>query len=152
MSGEVWSILADLRASGATVKVAGSRLRVEADRAPLTSETKQMLRERKTDFVKALYRERVLLGSSLDEFERRGQMVELRVAWYEQTVWFVPSDRHVQTLLADGVARGRIWTVQELAEIAIIPNLTRDDAARIGLLKATFQANILSAREEGSDG
>jgi hypothetical protein len=50
----------------------------------------------------------------LDGREDAGVLLEVRVPWWPDTLWFVPVARDADRLSADGVARHRVWTFREL--------------------------------------
>ncbi len=85
---------------------------------------------------------------SLDDFERGANALELRVPWFDQTLWFVPRIEHVRLLRREGVDRGRIWTAAELRQLSSLPGVTPDEIANIGRLRAAFDAQIVEVGED----
>src|SRR6266849_2659236 len=64
-----------------------------------------------------------LLDMSLDRFEQEGQLLEVQVAWWPETLFFVPSVRDVEGLRSEGIERYRVWTAHELATLLQRPGL-----------------------------
>ena len=65
-------------------------------------------------FAEALAR---LVAMPLNQFARDGQLLEIRIPWLNVTLWFVPDERDVDSLIRAGVARGRVWTAQDLSAV-----------------------------------
>jgi len=146
-ASEPRTILSQLRRAGAVVQLAGGdRLHIESPRGLLTPERKKALQDLKPDLLARLAEEARIIGMSLDEFERCGHALEVRVPWLPETLWFVPRVEHVAILANEGVARGRVWTARELADLASIEGLPSDDIRAIGQLKAKFGAQIVSVQ------
>lgn len=60
-----------------------------------------------------------LIEMPLEVFAREGQPLEVRVAWWPVTLFFVPDVRHAEMLWREGIGRERVWTAGEL--IALLP-------------------------------
>jgi hypothetical protein len=79
-------------------------------------------------------------------YERAPDLLEqadkVRVAWHAQTLWFVPEERDAETLVRDGVSRGRVWTAAELMDVMAISGLTREAVQTIAMGKLTFDGDI----------
>jgi hypothetical protein len=58
-----------------------------------------------------------LVSMPLDQYGREGAPLEIRVSWSSVTLWFVPDARHAESLMAEGISRGRIWTARELMDL-----------------------------------
>ncbi len=71
-----------------------------------------------------------ILATPLDRFAHEGRLLEVRIPWFDVTVWFVPEERDAEALVRDGVSRGRIWTAKELIALNDRPGGER--AARAG--------------------
>ncbi len=51
-----------------------------------------------------------LLGMPLDRFAEAGQVIEVRVPWWPEPLFFVPSEPAAERLVSEGISRGRVWT------------------------------------------
>jgi hypothetical protein len=87
-----------------------------------------------------------LLALPLDGFEREGRPLEIRVPWYPVTLWFVPRGREVEMLARDGIARGRIWTAQELVDLLNIAGLTGAQLRTVAVTKLEFAGDLIGTR------
>lgn len=87
-----------------------------------------------------------VLGMPLDVFSEQGVPLEIRVSWYGQTLWFVPSDRDAEALEREGISRGRIWTANELLDLLTVPNLTADALRSVALAKLEFSGTAVAVR------
>lgn len=85
------------------------------------------------------------LVMSLDTFEQRGAMLEVAVPWLDKTLWFVPGEADVETLMKEGVSRGRIWTAKELMDLLAIPDLTKERVAKVAQVKVIFGGTVTDA-------
>lgn len=142
------SVLAELRRGGVVIEPAGDRLHIESPKGVLTPEIKKTLEQLKPDLLSRLSEEACILEMSLDEFERGGHAIEARVPWLGETLWFVASAQDVAILLAEGVARGRIWTASELRDLSTLPGVARDNFVSISRLKVGFGATIVSVEQD----
>jgi len=138
------AVLASLRRQGVAIEAEREQLHVDAPAGMITAEIRQALAELKPDLLGLLVEEQRLLDQSLDEFARGDRAIEIRVPWFPDTLWFVPRVEHVEVLVREGVARGRIWTAGELIDLASVDGVTPADIERIGRLKAKFGAQIVS--------
>jgi hypothetical protein len=62
------------------------------------------------------------------DFTRHGDVHEVRVSGVEQTLFVAPTTGEAERLVREGITRGRIWTVRELAELskpALAPAISR---------------------------
>lgn len=82
----------------------------------------------------------------LDRFEREGAPLEIRVAWLDTTLWFVPREADAAALAREGVTRGRIWTAGELADLLALGDLTSARARTLALTKLEFDGDIVTTR------
>jgi hypothetical protein len=62
-------------------------------------------------------------------------MVEVRMNWSPVPLWLVADEAVAAQLLAEGVPRGRTWTVDELQALLSIPGITEAGARRLALAK-----------------
>ena len=92
-----------------------------------------------------------ILEMTVSQFEAAGAALELRVGWTDTTLWLVPRGCHVELLVRQGIARGRIWTVRELADFLAAPGLTRDDIEKMVHLKTAFGAVIIDVVPDTGD-
>lgn len=80
------------------------------------------------------------LDMDLEAFEREGRLLEIRVSWLDQSLWFVPSMANAEGLIKRGVPRSCIWTVRELSEWLAISGLTADCVWTVATAKSIFGA------------
>lgn len=92
-----------------------------------------------------------ILEMTVSQFEAAGAALELRVGWTAESLWLVPRACYVEILVRQGISRGRIWTVRELAEFLAAPGLTRHDIEKIAHLKAAFGAVIIDVVPDTGD-
>jgi hypothetical protein len=82
----------------------------------------------------------------LDCFEQEGQPLEVKVAWWPDTLWFVPVEVDVETLTKAGVSRGRIWMARELLDLLAIPGLTAEQVRKVATAKTIFEGTVTEGR------
>jgi hypothetical protein len=80
------------------------------------------------------------LNIDLEVFEREGRLLEIRVSWLDQSLWFVPSMVNAEGLIKLGVSRSCIWTARELRELLAISDLTADCVWTVATAKSIFVA------------
>jgi hypothetical protein len=61
--------------------------------------------------------------------------VEIQMVWCPTPLWFVPDDPAADQLVAQGIPRGRTWTLAELQSLLALPGLTTASARRLALMK-----------------
>jgi hypothetical protein len=137
------ALLADLRRLGLKVHPEGDRIRISPKTA-LTPELRQTLVTKKGEVLAALSMEARILQMPLDRFELEGRRIEVRVPRLRETLWFVPTRRDVDILMARGIQRGRIWTAKELAILWRIPDLDQNQVRDIARVKMDLSADIES--------
>lgn len=150
MSGPASTLVADLRRRGAELRVAGDRLQVVARPGVVNEQDRAALSAAKPQVLQHLTLESRLLGMSLEEFEQAGWAMELRVPWLDVTLWWVPRAEHVAELVRAGIARGRVYTAQDLTNLTRLTENAegRADIERIAKLKLAFDATILSIGDD----
>jgi hypothetical protein len=84
-----------------------------------------------------------LLAFTLEQFERAGRALEVRVPWCPEPLWFVPSHQHAAALERDGLSRGRIWTAGELGDLLSVPGITKEPARTVAVAKLEFQGEVV---------
>lgn len=87
-----------------------------------------------------------LLAMPLDRFAREGRPLEVRVRWWPQTFWFVPSVRDVEAFSREGVARARVWTAGELIQLLRAPGLTTEALLTIMRAREAFGGEVVEVR------
>ncbi len=83
-----------------------------------------------------------LLAMPLGQYEQEGRPLEIRVSWFSETLWFVPTQNEVKTLTNMGIGRGRIWTSRELAELLSLPSLSPQEVQTIAQAKLMFEGHL----------
>jgi len=86
------------------------------------------------------------LAMTLEEFQARGALLEVRVPWLEVTLWFVPTDDDVDLLMAGGMRRGRIWTASELMQLLAIAGGTPETVSTITHAKLATDGEVVAIR------
>jgi len=86
------------------------------------------------------------LHMKLDQFQTAGACLEVRVPWLSTTLWMVPTDRDVSTLIAEGVSRGRIWTTSELLDLMAVADRSYDALKTITHTKLTMDGDVVAIR------
>jgi hypothetical protein len=84
-----------------------------------------------------------VLGLPLDQLDRE---LEVRVPWLDRPLWFVPDETAASVLLAEGISRGRIWTVYELCDLFTIPGLTKAGARTVAEAKLAIDGMVETVR------
>ncbi len=140
------TLLFNLRRCGLALAPEGSGLRV-APRSALTSELRETLTTRKADLLAALSVENHLLQMRLDEFEREGCPIELKVPGLEKTIWFVPGEAHVEALVQSGITQGRIWTARELRMLWAGGSDALESAITLARVKVALDGEVISIED-----
>ena len=89
-----------------------------------------------------------LLSMPLDEFALGGQLLEVRVPYLTQTLWFVPGEADADRLTLEGISRGRIWTARELADLLSCAGLTPDQVRAVALAKIELGGDVVEIRHQ----
>ncbi len=147
------TLLDDLRSRGAELRPEGDHLVVDAPRGVLTDDDRQALSATKALLLERLALESRLLEMSLEEFEKEGCPIEVRVPCLEETLWWVPRIEHVADLVEHNVARGRVYTAKELTNLTKVLSSGSGgaDLRGIAALKLAFNATIVAAGDEVND-
>jgi hypothetical protein len=89
-----------------------------------------------------------LVSMPLDQYACDGELLEFRVPWYHETLWFVPADRDVDSLGVASVSRGRIWTARELIALMSVPDVTPAIAESLARAKMAIDGDIVEVRPQ----
>ncbi|MCI0408343.1 MAG: hypothetical protein L0191_07235, partial [Acidobacteria bacterium] len=100
----------------------------------------------KPELLACLQKAEYVLSLPLSQFEREGCPLEIQVPGISQSLFFVPTERDAQDLVAEGIRRGRIWTASELAGLCTEPRPTHDEVVSIARAKLMFSATIVDVR------
>ena len=87
-----------------------------------------------------------LLSMSLDAFASEGQLIEVRVRWWPQTLFFAPTLRDAEALCAGGVAQARVWTARELRTLLGASSLTTDALLTVMQAREAFDGEVTEVR------
>jgi hypothetical protein len=87
-----------------------------------------------------------LLELPLDVFAAGAEMLEVRVPWWSEPLWFVPGEAAVETLVREGISRGRIWTAAELLDLLSLPAVSSTVARTLATAKLTMDGNLVAVR------
>ncbi len=154
MTSEPTALLSRLTGLGATVSADGERLHIEAP-YELPADLLAALRERKPELLRLLAPTRrpahvaealPFLRMPLDEFQRAGASLEVRVLWLDVTLWMVSTDRDGAQLMAEGVRRGRIWTAAELMQFMAVADRTPEVVKTVTHAKIALDGEITEVR------
>jgi len=91
-----------------------------------------------------------LLAMPLTVFAVQGLPLEVRVPWWSETLWFVPSERDFKALSRDGVARYRVWTAAELISVLSVAQLSLGDLHVLMVVRREFGGEVLTVRWKDS--
>ncbi len=87
-----------------------------------------------------------LLGMRLDEFAREGQPLEIRVPWWPETLFFVPTERDLEALRREGIATYRVWTAHELTALLGGASMTPDALRIVMVARQEFAGEVVEVR------
>jgi len=65
----------------------------------------------------------------------------------DEEVWFVSGKEEIQTLLRQGVPRGKVYTAQELLTLLALPGMDREKLKRIHGAKELFGGTVQGTKE-----
>jgi hypothetical protein len=141
------AVLDELRARHVDVSRRGDGLRLRGPQDAVDGDLVGRVRRHKAEILTWLDEVDRILDMPISVFERQQSALELRVGWWHETLWLVPTAKLANALSGQGVSAGRIWRAQELAQFLSMPGLTPDDIGRIGKLRATFGAEIVAVSD-----
>lgn len=141
------AVLYELRARHVDVSRRGDGLRLRGPQDAVDDDLVGQVRQHKAEILGWLAEVDRVLDMPVSAFERQQSALELRVGWWHETLWLVPTARAANTLLAEGVSAGRISRAQELARFLAAPGLEHDDISRVGRVKAALGAEIVSVTD-----
>jgi len=130
-------LLPDLQRRGVTIEAHDDKIRVRP-KGSLTPAEQAAVREHKSELLRLLSEAPADLTDGL---------YEIRVAWWQDTLWLVPTDRDAARLVREGVARCRIWTHAELASVTCTPE--PDSLRTIMLVRREFDGQVVDSRPAG---
>jgi hypothetical protein len=87
------------------------------------------------------------LAMPLDVFALAGQPIEIRVAWWSETLWFVPAARDAVALTHEGVARHRVWTAAELGTVMQAAPLPTVALTTVMQARQAFDGEVVEVRQ-----
>jgi hypothetical protein len=123
-------------------------LHVEAPAGIVSQEARERLAAAKADVLAQLTLEQRFVGMTCGQFARERFSVEIRLPGLDETVWLVPQPRDAARLVSEGIARGRVFTAHELADLLSIPANHPDDFQKIARLKTAFDADIVAVTDD----
>ena len=86
------------------------------------------------------------LAMPLDVFAQNGQPLEIKVAWWPETLFFVPAVRDAEALWRDGIGRERVWTASELLFVLEAPGLTPEALRVVMVARREFGGEVIDIR------
>jgi hypothetical protein len=88
-----------------------------------------------------------ILTMPLDQYAREGSPLEVRVpGLVSAMLWFVADARHAESLVTEGISRGRIWTAHELMDLMTLRALTPEQVSLIAMTKLVFDGSLEEVR------
>jgi hypothetical protein len=142
------AVIEELRARKIDVSRRGDDLRLRGPEDAVDSDLVTQVRAHKREILHWLDLISWIASMPLSEFERQHRALELRLEWWHETVWLVPSALVGNSLLREGVFAGRIWSVRELADLLAVPGRSSRDISSIAKLKLAFDAEIVSVVQD----
>jgi TubC N-terminal docking domain len=134
-------LLAGLQRRGVTIQAHDDKLRVRP-KGCLTPAEQAAVREHKPELLRLLSPR-----PAPPDLTAPDALYEIRVAWWPETLWFVPEDRDAAALVREGIARCRIWTHAELASVT--GPLEPDALRTIMLARREFDGRVVESRPAG---
>jgi hypothetical protein len=77
----------------------------------------------------------------LEAFAGAQAVLEVRVPWLPEPLWFVPTEADAEALAAERISRGLVWTAAELKDLLTIPGITKADARTLAEAKRLFEGH-----------
>jgi hypothetical protein len=74
------------------------------------------------------------------------QDLEVKVPWWPETLFFVPTLRDAEALWREGVARGRSWTASELFSILAGAPWTQEALTVVMIARREFGGEVITVR------
>ncbi len=90
-----------------------------------------------------------LLEMPLEVFAREGQPIEVRVAWWPVTLFFVPDVRHAEMLGREGIGRERVWTAGELLALLAGAPWTAEALRVVMVARRELDGEVVAVRPRG---
>ena len=149
---DVAELVGTLRTRGVTLRPDGDLLRIRPA-SMVSPDEKAALRVHKAEVLALLRPDPAevarVLGLPLAQLDRA---LEVRVPWWPDGLWFVPTVADAEALCAEGITRGRIWTVGDLQDWLSIPGMTKAGARTLALAKLEFDGVITDVRRPPTAG
>ena len=99
------------------------------------------LRPGQSEFAEAVA---AVADSSLAYFGRSNVLLEVRVRWWPETLWFVADVPDAERLGSHGVARHRIWTVNELITLLAGSPLGPHELSTLMVARREFNGEVVA--------
>ncbi len=90
-----------------------------------------------------------LTAMPLSVFAREGQLLEVRVPWWPETLYFVPSQRDAEALRGEGIRRHRVWTADELLSLLEGPPYAPGTLRIVIVARREFGGEVIAVRLRG---
>jgi hypothetical protein len=142
------TLIRDLRLRGVRLAARGDRVHVEAPAGVVSQDARERLAAAKAEVLAQLTLEQRFVGMTCGQFARERFSVEIRLPDVDETLWLVPQPADAARLVSEGIARGRIFTAHELADLLSIPALRPDDFQKLVQLKTAFDADIVAVADD----
>jgi len=91
-----------------------------------------------------------LLSMPLTDFARADWVLEVRVAGWPETLFFVPAVQDAEALCREGVGRERVWTAKELHVVLDGPPLAAEDLRVIMIARREFAGEVVQVQPRRS--
>jgi hypothetical protein len=148
---DVAELVGTLRTRGVILRPDGDLLRIRPA-SMVSSDEKAALRVHKAEVLALLRLDPEVgrvLGLPLDQLDR---VLEIRVPWWPDPLWFVPAEADAEILVHEGISRGRIWTAGELRDLLSIPGITKASARRVAEAKLAMDGDVTVVRPVAAPG
>jgi TubC N-terminal docking domain len=143
-------LVADLQARGVVLEPRGQQLAIRPPSLVSPAEL-EVLRQHKAEVLTLLQAPTTpppgtldrILGMTLRQFELEGALLEVRVPWWPETLWFVPAERDKAGLVAEAIGVHRVWTAHELSDVLPIAGLP-DMLASLMRAREAFGGEVIA--------
>jgi TubC N-terminal docking domain len=148
---DVAGLVGTLRDRGVTLKPDGDLLRIRPA-SMVSPDEKAALRVHKAEVLALLRSDPAevvrVLGLPLDQLDR---ILEVRVPWWPDGLWFVPTEADAEMLCGEGITRGRVWTARELQDLLTITVLTKTAVRTVAEAKLAMDGDVAAVRSASHD-
>jgi hypothetical protein len=141
-------LLQDLEDLGVRVAVRGDNIHLRGPKHANTPALRERVRAHKAELLSLLASQSLsaLLAMPLDKFSQHGQILEISVPWWDETLFFVPLFKDAETLRREGIVAHRIWTARELGFLLSVSNVTPKELRMLMVVRREFGGEVAELR------